>query len=131
LHFFPSLASFRGHDPLDFRVARPPDAINARDARRLTPLHFAAAGKIEVVEFLITHHADVNARDRAGNTPLHATLDIGAGESGGSFEADEMLDAAKADLRVKNNAGQTALALAREKKCARIARLLEDAGGTE
>ncbi len=44
------------------------------DERRLTPLHrFARAGDLELVELLIQHGADVNARSHIG-TPLHLAL---------------------------------------------------------
>jgi len=49
-----------------------PDLVFSKDEDGFTPLHLAAAnGHKEIVEFLLTTKADVNARDNAGSTPLH------------------------------------------------------------
>eukprot|EP00276_Gloeochaete_wittrockiana_P008319 CAMPEP_0184659418 /NCGR_PEP_ID=MMETSP0308-20130426/29517_1 /TAXON_ID=38269 /ORGANISM="Gloeochaete witrockiana, Strain SAG 46.84" /LENGTH=121 /DNA_ID=CAMNT_0027099213 /DNA_START=9 /DNA_END=374 /DNA_ORIENTATION=+ len=40
-----------------------------------TPLHWAADyGKVEVIDFLISKGADVEAKDRYGNTPLFSAI---------------------------------------------------------
>src|SRR5262249_45726638 len=45
--------------------------VDARDAESRTPLmHFADLGATEIVKLLIAAHAEVNARDRFGNTAL-------------------------------------------------------------
>jgi ankyrin repeat protein len=53
-------------------VARGAD-VNEYDALGGTPLHDAAwSGEARIVELLIEHHANVNARHKeAGSTPLH------------------------------------------------------------
>ena len=49
-----------------------PQAVNDRDYDLRTPLHVAAtvADRLEFVEALVAHKADLNARDRWGRTPL-------------------------------------------------------------
>lgn len=45
------------------------------DMRGRTPLHWAAyEGRRDVAELLLAHHAEVNARTKAGETPLHVAL---------------------------------------------------------
>ncbi len=49
--------------------------VNDGDYDRRRPLHLAAAeGRVEVVKFLISNGADVNAEDRWGNTALDDAL---------------------------------------------------------
>jgi ankyrin repeat protein len=56
---------------------------NAReDDKSATPLHAAAeSGSPEVVEFLLEHGADLNARDKYGDTPLHYAAAFGHPET--------------------------------------------------
>ena len=45
--------------------------INQGDYDNRTPLHLAAAeGHFNIVQFLVENNADINAKDRAGTTPL-------------------------------------------------------------
>jgi ankyrin repeat protein len=49
--------------------------INESDYDRRTPLHLAASnGRADIVEFLISQGAVVNAEDRWGGTPLQDSL---------------------------------------------------------
>lgn len=89
-----------------------PGLVSSRDVAGFTPLLEAAnRGNKNVVELLLTYHADINAKDNLGNTPLHfATLsghkDIAdfLHEQGGVDFVAEIDDAsASGDLsRVKN-----------------------------
>ena len=46
--------------------------VNAKDNRRWTPLHWAAAqGHKDVAELLLANKAEVNAKDKDGEMPLH------------------------------------------------------------
>jgi serine/threonine-protein phosphatase 6 regulatory ankyrin repeat subunit B len=53
-------------------LARNPQLVRARENKRgLTPLHVAAAyGHLPVVQTLLKHGAEVNAKDHMGSTPL-------------------------------------------------------------
>ncbi|XP_033203447.1 tankyrase isoform X2 [Bombus vancouverensis nearcticus] len=57
-----------------------PKTVNARDTagRKSTPLHFAAGyGRINVVEFLLSAGASIQARDDGGLHPLHNACSFG------------------------------------------------------
>ncbi|KAF7401149.1 poly ADP-ribose polymerase tankyrase [Vespula maculifrons] len=57
-----------------------PKTVNARDTagRKATPLHFAAGyGRIDVVEFLLSAGASIQARDDGGLHPLHNACSFG------------------------------------------------------
>ena len=55
----------------------------------------------EIVKTLIELGCDVNARNYSGNTPLHLAAKLNA------FDIAQILLTAKADYRIKNNAGKT------------------------
>ena len=63
-----------------------PCPVNAWDNEIGTPLHWAAnAGRIDVVERLLSKGADVNAKDdKDGWTPLHWAAGRGTGRSSNS-----------------------------------------------
>ena len=53
-------------------VAKDPKAVNEKDARGRTPLHYASvAAKSDILAFLIASSANVKAADPEGFTPLH------------------------------------------------------------
>lgn len=73
-----------------------------------SPLHYAASGPNEaVVRWLIEQGADINARSPNGTTPLM----MAAGYGG--LSSVEVLLAANADVRLKNDPGMTAADFAR------------------
>ena len=54
---------------LEFKVN--PNAYDPASYDRKTPLHYAAEmGKVEVMKFLIDHHADAEAKARGRWTPI-------------------------------------------------------------
>jgi len=74
--------------------------INATDNRGQTPLHGAAFwGWNDVVKFLVDHHADLNAKDLKGMTPIDSALGRAGGNSRGGQRIDVHQDTA--DLLAK------------------------------
>lgn len=58
-------------------LSKHPHFVNCRDVdgRQSTPLHFAAGyNRIEVVEYLLEHNADVHAKDKGGLGMCHLTF---------------------------------------------------------
>ena len=57
--------------------AKKPELINAKcGSLGDTPLHYAARqGRREVVEFLCTNGADINAQNKFGHTPLYYAIE--------------------------------------------------------
>lgn len=59
---------------LQIKVAENVGLINLKDEEGQTPLHVACLehpAKLDIIRFLLSHHADVNAIDSNGWTPLH------------------------------------------------------------
>ena len=86
------------------------DQVNFADEDGFTPLHFAAQQQhAEVAAMLIDAGADLNARNRFGNTPLWGALfNV---RSGGGEVVRVLLDAG-ADPDAENNYGVSARGLA-------------------
>jgi ankyrin repeat protein len=101
-----------------------PDLINARDASTgETPLHRAIKqSHINVIEFLLSNGAAIEAKDNAGNTALHV-----AAETGNKAVVESLLHK-KADARATNRDGWTPLHFAAEKGFRAIAELLIESG---
>ena len=74
---------------------------------------------IEAVAALISHGADVNARDKLGQTPL-----MDASYCGHAKVVEALLDAG-ADKELKANSGRTALDLARYNNKGDVVAVLE------
>lgn len=80
-----------------------PEWAGAHDDLHRTALHLAAGSSLPIVELLLRHGADVNARDYGDNTPLH----VAAAE--GKLEIVLALLAKQADLRAVNRQRVTPL----------------------
>ena len=83
--------------------AAKPELLTAK-APDISLLKAAIDGNIETVKLLIANGADVNARDKDGETPLHEA------SSGGYKEIIELLIAKGADVNARNEDGKTPLA---------------------
>ena len=91
-----------------------------------TPLHYAVfQGHKEISKLLISNGADMNAKDNAGGTPLHLTLDNYASVA-------SLLIANGADVNAKKDNGWTPLLIASsslaEDTASKIVELLIDNG---
>ena len=82
-------------------------AVNARDARGLTPLHEASRwGWNQVVTFLVERGADLHARDNRGMTPLDSAMGRAGGNSRGGQRIDVHEDTAALLKKLGGTAGQ-------------------------
>jgi len=132
-------------------------AVNVRDKVGATPLHQAAQrGASQMVEVLLDHGAEIEARDNAGSTVLHycnvdstvADLLIKAGAAidaqdkkgrtalhravaHGSRKLTALLLAAGAAVDLKDHSGATALRLAKVQKHSACLKLLEAVGALD
>ena len=90
----------------------------------MTPLHLAAiSGHKKVAELLLANKAEVNAKDKTGQTPLHRAA------ANGHKDVVELLLANKAEVNAKDNDGYTPLQAARGHED--VAALLRQHGGHE
>ncbi|XP_046487171.1 poly [ADP-ribose] polymerase tankyrase isoform X1 [Neodiprion pinetum] len=83
-----------------------PQTVNARDTagRKSTPLHFAAGyGRRDVVEFLLSAGASIQARDDGGLHPLHNACSFG------HFDVVRLLLEAGANPNTRDNWNYTPL----------------------
>ena len=98
---------------------------NSKTRSANTPLHAAAyRGHTEVVELLVAHRADVNARDVRGWIPLHVAVDQG------HTQVAELLIARGANVNARmKGGGYTVLDLANLKEQIELADLLRKHGG--
>lgn len=82
--------------------------INAQDSIGFTALHFACQERhIESVKMLLMHNANINIVDKYGNTPAWVTIMNWKG--GENLPILKELYKHKADLSIKNNAGNSAI----------------------
>jgi hypothetical protein len=96
-----------------------PNLVSSKDDRGMTPLHWATKNDHkEVVEFLLAHNAEVNARAEDLRTPLHLAA------ISDRRDIAEALLAHGADANAKDYEGDTPLHLAAFNGFADVAELL-------
>jgi ankyrin repeat protein len=79
--------------------------INATDSRGQTPLHGAAFwGWNDVVQFLVDHHANLNAKDLKGMTPIDSAM----GRAGGNSRGGQRIDVHEDTAELLRKLGATA-----------------------
>jgi uncharacterized protein len=79
--------------------------INAADNRGQTPLHGAAFwGWNDVVQFLVDHHANLNAKDLKGMTPIDSAM----GRAGGNSRGGQRIDVHEDTAELLRKLGATA-----------------------
>ncbi|HEY1172905.1 MAG TPA: ankyrin repeat domain-containing protein [Verrucomicrobiae bacterium] len=101
-----------------------PKLIKDKDSQLNKPLHLAALrGATNVVFFLISKGADVNARNKFGQTPLHRTM------INGNLAIAKALVAAGAEVNGRDSQGVTPIHLAAQRRHDEIVRLLLDHKG--
>ncbi len=104
------LASFFGNaDIARFLLERGADPnLVSKNLQKVQPLHSAVAGGyFEISKLLISHGANLNAKQEGGFTPLHEAA------QSGNLEIAKVLVEGGAKVNERNNAGKTPLALAR------------------
>jgi len=101
-------------------LARYGAEANARDSYGNTPLHHAR--EKEVIEFLLSKGADINAKDNQGQTLLMSCA------SSGNSEMMRFLVSKKADIKTRNRAGRTPLHTAAKSRSTAIAGFLMTQG---
>jgi ankyrin repeat protein len=101
---------------------------NLADEKQITPLmHAASNAHIDAVQTLLASKANVNARDSAGYSAIHAPSDTQNPRSD-HLEIIERLVRAGADINQKNKRGDTALSIARKRKLEAIIQRLTKLG---
>lgn len=153
---FCTLVLFRSEDEVRAAIAAAPELLSAADDYGFTALHILMTEeRPHIVELLISSGADVHARNKSGNRPLHiaqdpdavtllfeAGADIGAlnlsgqtplivqaaeGYDTGSLKTMERLVQLGADVSISDNQGLSAMDVAKRRGELKKVRLLERA----
>jgi ankyrin repeat protein len=105
-------------------IERDPTLAGQADSFGMTPLHAAAAqGRTQVVQLLLDHKADVNAKAQGGLTPLLSAV------AADQADVVALLVERGADVSVRAPDGKTAIELAKARGSNRIIELLQKQGG--
>lgn len=97
--------------------------VNVRDREGQTPLLVTGEDSLEIIDLLIDHGADVNARNKYGGTALMGAV--------WNIKVVETLLRHGADVNAKDNDGWTPLEQALLRGCPEVIQLLEKAGAKE
>jgi ankyrin repeat protein len=122
------LASFFGHKEIvEFLVDQGAQVhLASKNELAVMPLHSAAAARhTGIVDLLLRHGADPNARQRSSFTPLHSAA------HNGQTEMVLLLLAAGADIAARSDEGLTPLQLALDRGHHGVAELLRRRGATD
>ena len=103
-----------------------PSLVAFKDWNEDTPLHLAAYfGYRDIAEFLLLHHADVNAPNSHGKTPLHRAA------FNGHKDVAQLLLLHGAKVDAKDNYGETPLSEAMMYGFSDLVYLLRQDGGPD
>jgi len=120
------LLAARGFPMIKLLVSRGADIQAQRRFQRMTKLHMVCTEKDkDVVEFLINKGAQVDRKNRRGQTPLWLAA------SCGRKEIVELLIKKGADINVSNNQGLTLLTMAKQQKHTEVVNILRQHGAKE
>lgn len=98
--------------------------IASNNRFKVSPIHSACAiSAFEIVELLIKHSADVNAKQMQGVTPLHSAA------HNGQTKLSKLLIDNGAEINAKMDNGQTPLFMANERNFQETAELIIKNGG--
>ena len=103
--------------------------VNPRPGDSVPPIQFAV-GHVALLQHLVAHGADVNARTDGGTTPLMGAI-LHYVEAGGSDESVRFLLAHGADVNAVMGNGSTALSFATRFHLTKIVALLHAAGAKD
>lgn len=82
-------------------------AVNKPDRKGVTPLMVACEqGDKEIIEYLISHEADINCQDEQGNTPLFYLAASTKDEQIRAHLVQELIEKHNARIDLRNKAGQ-------------------------
>lgn len=101
-------------------ITSDPKLANSRDERGVTPLHLAAKeGRLDVIEILLEHFAEVDLQDNDGDTALHLAA------YNGRRQAIELLVSKGASVDLTNRDGLTPYEIAKDRDYAYCLDLLQ------